>query len=943
MPVRYPGNIIGSLERNTTASANTIWSRKSYGSYIGTSISTSNTSASGVWSTVQSTQKKFSSTWPSVDPSTDYYLNLLHIHADGIDGTGNYNHSNYVGETVVSDKVPFPGTYSVYFDGSGDYLTTVTNATAFDQDVDFTLEFWFYALALPGSFDAKFWSPNGAALAPNLGTDGKIYVDDQQTGNVMASLSAINLNTWYHVALVRNGPTTNNLTLYLNGAVQQTLSYTNWQSGMSSVVIGRRTDVSVDFNGYISNMRWVRGTAVYTGAFTPPTSPLTAITNTQFLSCQSETISDRSTNAFTIAISGTPAVTSGTIAVVRSGGVGQGSFSPYMQPPGYWSTYFDGSSAVEYYNIPSSLSIGPAGDCTIELWFYSLANQDAADYIFNKDGASGTNVGEYTFKINGTTLTFSTGDSNGATEQNYTWGTISNGAWAHLAAVRVNTTWYLYINGVLQNAGGTAQTVAPVARNSNLVVGGQFGGNRSYGYVSNFRIVVGTAVYTSNFTPPTKPLTAITNTRFLGFQDNIYIEKANNYSVNTFTIGTTTSSPSIKPEHPFPVMPQIDYSSGYGGSLHFNVNDYLSIPASNNFTFGTGDWTIEAWVNIFTGTSTGNIFDNRTGTSTTHPTLYIAGRQLRMYMGVADQITSGSTLLLYNTWTHVALCKNSGFTRMFINGTQVGSTYTDTNNYAASGPVLVGTGYAGANALTGYIADLRVIKGSGIYTRPFTVPSSSLPTISGSSAAVLQLKGNNGNIIDQTGRNVFYAFPRDGVYLSSTQKKFGPSSLYFDGATALQAFYDSARFDWWRTEFTIEFWLYASTATGLSAIISNADYNSTNNYWSVGVNSSRQVTWYYYWNPQGTTTTTTETINLNAWNHIAVTHIPGTGYRIWVNGVGNAATTLVADGTSSTGTRLTIGAYNNTYMTGYLDEIRISKTARYSANFTPSSTPFANR
>ena len=110
---------------------------------------------------------------------------------------------------------------------------------------------------------------------------------------------ALSPNTWNHFALVRNGST---ITLYINGKVSGTLTSSYDYNNTSYVpTIGQYTHSSSEaFLGYISNFRYVKGTAVYTAPFTPPTTALTAITNTQLLTLQDSSIVDNSPNALTI-------------------------------------------------------------------------------------------------------------------------------------------------------------------------------------------------------------------------------------------------------------------------------------------------------------------------------------------------------------------------------------------------------------------------------------------------------------------------------------------------------------------------------------------------------------------------------------------------------------------------------------------------------------------
>ena len=79
-------------------------------------------------------------------------------------------------------------------------------------------------------------------------------------------------------------------------------------------------------------------------------------------------------------------------------------------------------------------------------------------------------------------------------------------------------------------------------------------------------------------------------------------------------------------------------------------------------------------------------------------------------------------------WYHVALSRVSGNTRLFLNGTQEGSTYVDANNYVnppASRPV-IGAGFNGSGGFAGWMDDIHIVKGEGLYTANFTPPTSHL-------------------------------------------------------------------------------------------------------------------------------------------------------------------------------------------------------------------------
>jgi hypothetical protein len=133
----------------------------------------------------------------------------------------------------------------------------------------------------------------------------RILVASGGTSYEVTGTTAIPSGQWVHVAGVRNG---NNLSSYLNGVLQGTVSVTgvSINSSTQNVQInGYGTSTALVFAGGMSNVRIVKGTAVYTSNFIPPTSNLTAISGTSLLTLQNATIVDNSTNAFTITNTGT--------------------------------------------------------------------------------------------------------------------------------------------------------------------------------------------------------------------------------------------------------------------------------------------------------------------------------------------------------------------------------------------------------------------------------------------------------------------------------------------------------------------------------------------------------------------------------------------------------------------------------------------------------------
>jgi hypothetical protein len=159
------------------------------------------------------------------------------------------------------------------------------------------------------------------------------------------------------------------------------------------------------------------------------------------------------------------------------------------------------------------------------------------------------------------------------------------------------------------------------------------------------------------------------------------------------------------------------------------TTDYVVQPTSENYGYGTGDFTIEFWLYLNAVTGSKTIVSNLTSSSSTNPHLYMSTSSIRYYTVNADRITGGT--LSTGQWYHIALVRASGSTRLYIDGTQSGSTYTDANNYGATAPLGIGTYWSSGSPVTtdtlnGFIDDLRITKGVARYpTEPF--PTAAFP------------------------------------------------------------------------------------------------------------------------------------------------------------------------------------------------------------------------
>lgn len=212
---------------------------------------------------------------------------------------------------------------------------------------------------------------------------------------------------------------------------------------------------------------------------------------------------------------------------------------------------------------------------------------------------------------------------------------------------------------------------------------------------------------------------------------------------------------------------------GYSAYLD-GTGDYITVPSGSDFAFGTGDFTVEFW---FMQTVAGNPFliDCRPTSSTNgaYVTTYINAGTVVFFTNSAARITSSA--ITTGAWYHVAVCRSGTSTRLFLNGTQTGSTYTDSNNYIAS-PVNIGASGNGLFPLTGYFDDIRITKGVARYTANFTPPTDPFPD------QIVQISGTvrdaNSNLVARAVR----AYRRsDGLLSGATTSSASDGTFVVDG------------------------------------------------------------------------------------------------------------------------------------------------------------------
>ena len=887
-------------------------------------------------------------------------VGLLTCHANRfIDGSANNFTLARTGDVAVAQNSPFveydTTSGSGYFDGTApaDYLTAAGNS-AFDLGSgDFTIEAWIYT---QGSGSRRFIDyANGTATNSNfsflmLVTSGNVVNGGVVIGGTVYSVTGTTTitNAWTHVALVRNGTASGNLKLYVNGVAEGTAASLgstaiNTLTGTPYLSISSYYNgVGEFFNGYISSARIIKGTAVYTGNFTPPTGPLARSGAASAASYPSTTnvstsFAESATSLLTLQTRA-PANNQGILdtspnsfVVTRNGNVAQGSFSPFSASG--WSVYTGGTGNYITAASSANFAIGTTG--TVEGWYYwTVENELTSNNTLNKRLWSVTN--------NLSNLDAYLSNRNvymhGGMGVNTTSANLQVNTWYHIAAVYNSGTIKIFVNGVQQTLAGTTTGY-------NITGSGAFGINtlpgqspyEATGYASNVRVVKGTALYISNFTPSTNPLTYVDGTVLLTCQSPNFIDNG----PNRLTI-TPTGSPKIQPFSPF-APTQAYVASQLGGSAYFDGNgDYLTCLASKQFEVAA-DITIEFWVYLLslgTGGSTPAFFGWGNLTSKTFAYIYNDGR-IGIGIQGTNEITSVAGQATINSWMHLAFVRNGSTTTIYKNGVNIASNTTavwygstGTDSFQISGSI--------NNC---YISDFRFVK-SAIYTGTFTPPTAPLINIPGTS---LLLNFTGAGIVDSTGKNVVETVDNNAVQTKVIQ--YGTGSMYFDGSGDYLKI-QPGTFKFGTSNFTVETWLYPTTSmAGEGDIIGfnfNSNLSSFASFRLIVANSQLK----YVIGTSGTSwahTVTTGSIPVNTWTHLAFVR-NGSTFTPYINGIaGTTATNSSAlyEGTAGSLVGAVLVNPVSSFFNGYMKEIRVTiGLARYSgsntsaANFIPPTGPF---
>ena len=646
---------------------------------------------------------------------------------------------------------------SVSFDGSGDYLE-VAKSTDFDFGTGaFTMEAWVYANSLTTGndiysqldsiFESIDWGSQLGQYSFGISNENKVYFYIFDSNNTFYyGTTVLSTQQWYHLAVSRDG--SGNIRLFVDGALEesQSNSYSLSNSNQPNPAriggckIGNNNagQIQKSFDGYITNLRVLKGKALYLSNFVEPNQQLENITNTVLLCCNGSSAIDAT--------------------VAPAGITVQGDTTHDTDNP--FGTSSDGSVSIDGNDsLIVALDTLGTNDFTFECWFkaQTSGSPGSHDTLFalsnygegGNDSGPGNSFSFYAHNNGGLKIfTRSGGSFNNRYEEA---GLYSLNTWTHFAWVRNGTSNLVYINGS-ETGNWTGQT--DYSSGQDLYIGcndySRTGVPDEYGVtgnISNARVTIGQALYTSNFTPST---TALTTTSQGATASNVKVLCCNSRTdatAATLPLGITAKGDATSSTE----VPS-SWDGGYGSVFFDGNGDSISHAATGDYTLD-GDWCIECWVNSTDVSLSGGLYKrvwSLASTSNNNDTLFnglcgsweddgSVGGDGRFKLRIDDTVTLQSPSIASDgNWHHFVVQRGGSTISLHVDGVLEASTsYSSNINYSVN-TFKIGEHHVFMNGVAGYyssfpgkISNFRFVNGSSVYPlgASFTVPTSPLKAI----------------------------------------------------------------------------------------------------------------------------------------------------------------------------------------------------------------------
>jgi hypothetical protein len=611
-------------------------------------------------------------------------------------------------------------------------------------------------------------------------------------------------------------------------------------------------------------------------------------------------------------------------AITSSGDV---SLSTSQYKFGGASAYFDGTGDYLVTPTTSVLTFG-TNDLTVELWIYQTVSSVGAYKVIVGDNVYAS-VGGWTLYSYNNQLNL----WKGGTELIAPSGTLTLNSWNYVVWTRQSGNNRIFINGT--QVGSTVSDSTNYTSTAIYVGSSKINTLNFAGYMDELRVTKGVARYTSNFTPPNAPFPNSRNqvlTKYVGLVGGID-DKYVDYGVQKLSDSSLKLTRLTYPNQPIVGSGSL---SGSVNRVYVNVLDYtkvsvtssyslLSLTASYALNGGSGGGSTLRTGSTYPITSS---FSRRAitasyalngGTALVNQTMkYVSGSNLyvlsRSIVSPSDVLMSVNGVIQTPITDYTVSASSVTFTESYPSGSKINARYlvaaTNSSDVNLANIVLTGT----------------------------TTGDAYYPQV----AALLHFDGTNGSTtITDNSKNNLTVTATNGAVISTAQSKFGGSSVFFDGTNDYVSIPNNTEFNFASGTFTVEFWVYFSSVTGERFLVST--YQNSTNGWFVDLYLGKIVVGF---TGDGLDITGTTTISTNTWYHIAVSGTPGS-YKLFVNGIQEGSTYTGATALSSTSALylgvLVVSGTGYVYFNGYIDELRITNGyARYTGNFTPSTTAFSN-
>ncbi len=807
---------------------------------------------------------------------------------------------------------------------------------------DFTVDLWVY----PRSY--HFWGRLIDKYGYNSGLDDKGYLlnlsnesgqitfswtEDGSFSTTPGSLWSVNpvpLNEWTHVAVVRTGST---IKMFFNGKFERETDFTGSIHDSSfPLTVGRSPvqDTHPDFfNGYLDEIRIVKGYALWTENFSPEYTPGTKLL-----------IHSNTTEGDTVFFDSSGE----NHAVVPQNGT---MHTETASRTGNSSVYFDATD--DYLEIPAhdaDFNLADQ-DFTIDMWINAKewGNDGGWNRIMSQEDWTGENwCWNIFYNQNRGEVTFNY-SQDGQVPQNPTpldaaggisFGSVSADQWHHLAVVRDNNTVTAYLDGIQKGSGSILGNIFSSSR-SILIGAIEESSNHNFsGYLDEIRIQKGIAMsqaeigdYIQN--GPGKTVLDIRGEEEL--------------SGDTFTESSESS-------HTVTSYSAVRQTGKFEHGWNFNGYDqYLETADSDDWNFGSDDFTIDFWINGTFTNSWARVMGQGDYNTRGDLNWYFQsndGSRDKLWfifspVGNNSSVHTLSVPFRHNTWQHIAVVRTGSTMKMFTDGKQAdslnftGSMYQESSLPLQAGVIDGGYSYG----LRGSLDEIRIVKGRALWTEDFTpkyIPGTKLLVHSDNA-------DGDGSITDSSGENHQIVRGNSIAHSTDAPPKIGSSSVFFNGSNQYLELADSDDWNFGAEDFTLSVWVYPTAYGYWSRIFDQFQYGGSDSAFMLHFNteSYNMGTVNFHASRDGRASpnavwlTSESVVPLRTWTHLAVTR-RGDTFSLFVNGTEEAQKTM-SGALHNSDHPLIIGGQSSkdsAFFSGYMDEITIVKgEALWDSDFVP--------